>query len=414
MAAKLGQLEATIHLHDPYRWHYGSDDPVTGVIRLTYQPASSLFKKQADTADLFGPLKIHSILFGNCDIKARRENDLPTLHGIQLLKKPDLVFEGSFKAEVGRSYDFPFSTRFPTGSNMALGPGYNRSLALPPTFYSHFSHYPDVIDVRNNYHLLVDVELPGIDVKLVLPKESTAPLMRFELPRPPTTLIESNKSTSTAAATLQSASLLPEDQRPTGFKQKTKAVFTSKHFPLLVLDVTCTEWRYVHPGQSPTFEVSIRRDDSRSSSPTSPEVILEAFKVELVGYTVVDTRQRWRGKPMCFDTETLQTLACETALPLTFSKANDHSHSVRVGQIALFPSTFKHIKVSRTYQFKVSMQFKIAGESVKVKQEHDVILVPPPLGPMSGESAAGPSSSGPSRRQDEEENLPRYEDAVAS
>ncbi|CAK4023668.1 Hypothetical predicted protein [Lecanosticta acicola] len=422
MAFKLGQLEAQIYVdyRGPY---YGSDDPINGRIVLSYQPRSGIFKKQSEseTAALFGPLKIFTVLRGNVAIRVRRDNDLPTLHGIEVLQKADAVFDGSFKADVGGNYEFPFSLNFPDGSNLVVAQGYSQDLPLPPSFYSHFSHYPDVVDIAIKYFLGVHVDLPGIDVKVNVPKQRLQPELKFDLPRPPKDLFESNLSTFTERAVLQSSNLLPEDQRPQGFKQKAKAVFSSSHFPKLALDVSCTQWHYICPGHNPSFEIVVRRSNNDSTSPTFPEVSLEFFRVKLVAYTSANTAQRVRGKPLCSDNDIVQRLECRTNLPLTYSKANDYTHRVGVDPIAQLPSSFKHLKVSRSYQFKITMHFKVAEETVKVKKKHPVVLIPHPVEPMQlGENDAGPSragtdqAAGPSRHGDEDEALPRYEDAVTS
>lgn len=85
---------------------------------------------------------------------------------------PFPVYDGKFEARVNCDYSFPFQATFP-----AAGEG-----VLPPTFGSHFSDYPDVVDVAVYYQLGAKVEMPGIEIKVQVPEGELNGEFRVRLP----------------------------------------------------------------------------------------------------------------------------------------------------------------------------------------------------------------------------------------
>lgn len=169
---KLGRLSATIFIDEGFRPHYGPGDAVTGRLLLCYNPATSFFKKDPITADLFGPIRINVVLVGEVRIKIKRDRDMPTYHGASLFAQPFHVYDGSFKAQVNRGHAFPFSVTFPENPPATLQSSIfgTEKHALPPTFSANFSDYPDIVDVAVIYHLEAKVEMPGIDIKVSVPE----------------------------------------------------------------------------------------------------------------------------------------------------------------------------------------------------------------------------------------------------
>ncbi|KAK4499550.1 hypothetical protein PRZ48_010066 [Zasmidium cellare] len=415
MSTKLGKLTTTLQITHPTRPHYGPNDPITGRLILRYNPATALFKKDPITADLFGPLRINVILVGTIRIKIRRDRDLPTYHGGTLFAQPFHVYDGGFKAMVNGEYSWPFEARFPD-----VGDGGGR---LPPSFASHFSDYPDVVDVDVFYQLGARVEMPGIDIRVNVPEGDSAPQVRYDIPRPPLSYITNNTSVFSHRASVQNEHLLPESHRPSGFKQKAKAVFSSSQFPVFTFDVFCTDQRNIHPGQRLTFNVRIIRNDAKSSSTDGdffPTMILESFKADVKSATVVDASSRIIGSSQCYDSRTAQSLSCKTTLPIEFRK--EWSADITTGPILNHTSSFEHAKTSRTYKLKVSLSFKIANKSIKVVKECPVTMLPPPLDlgvqGLKIEAPPPPIEAGPSGTRDGDEHEdappPTYEEAGSS
>ncbi|EME38424.1 hypothetical protein DOTSEDRAFT_57516 [Dothistroma septosporum NZE10] len=431
---KLGKLVAQVQVDDGARIHFGPEDTVTGHVILTYKPQAGLFKKNPATAPLFGPLKVAVVLHGAIRIRVRRDREMPTSHGTSLFSLAFPVYDESFKADVEDVRRIPFTARFPvdaasTGTYFTGGGG---DAALPPTFNQHYSDYPDIVDVAVVYALGATVEMPGIDIRTSLPKVNPtstilpfglensmspqdAPIVRYERPRPSTAFIDDGIATFTHRATVQNEHLLPEDQRPTGFKQKAKAVFTSSHFPTFAMQIHCTHPQHIFPGQQLSFEVVLRRHDTGTSATFFPEVILEHFKVNVVAYTTVDTSQRLYGSSSCHDKRVVQTMVSHPGGPLELSKGNDYTAVVTTDHVRFHPSSFDHHKVSRQYNLRLSMQFKIANKGVRLHKDCGIVMVPPPLdyGNATGWNAP-PAEAGPSTtRASIDDELPTYEEARA-
>lgn len=65
----IGTLRAKIVRGDAKRVRYGSNDPVSGIIFLTYEPSGRI----PVTAELFGPLKVAVVLTGESRIRMWRQ-----------------------------------------------------------------------------------------------------------------------------------------------------------------------------------------------------------------------------------------------------------------------------------------------------------------------------------------------------
>lgn len=400
--SKLGKLQASVHLNGPSPIHYGPADPISGTVNLVYLPYSSVFKKNVETAALFGPLHLDVILSGRIRIRIRRERShaLPTVHDVALFALKFRVYRGSFEPEVGKDYTYPFTASFPRTEEM-----------LPPTFAVLFSDVPDIVDVAVQYRLGVTVEMPGIAIDTILPPLEAQAAVYYELARPSMALIGTSRTTFKLRTKIQNQYLLPSDQQPTGFKGKAKAIFTSnEQFPTFVLDIFCTDQQRIYPGQQMKFEITLRRDDSETTAPAVPDITLDSFKAELKGITLVDGSQRLIGPPVSHSRNTVQSMLCETKLPISFSKANDYSTTIITNQLRRHASSFNHAKLSRTYTLKIYMQFTVAKKSIKLVRDCPVVVVPPPSD-LQQEVTAGPSRR--AAYEEEEEVLPTYEEAPA-
>ena len=401
--SKLGKLQASIQPDGLSQPHYGAGDPVSGTVKLVYLPYSSVFKKNVETAALFGPLRLDVILSGRIRIRIRRERShaLPTVHDVALFAQKFSVYRGSFEPEVGKDYTYPFTARFPQSTEEVL----------PPTFGVLFSDVPDIVDVAVQYRLGVTVEMPGIAIDTVLPPLEAQAGVHYELARPSMAFIDTSRSTFKLRTKIQNQHLLPNDKQPTGFKGKAKAMFASNdQFPTFVLDIFCTDQRRIYPGQQLKFEITLRRDDSETTAPAVPAITLDSFRAELKGITLVDGSQRLIGPPVSHSRTTVQSMVCESQLPISFSKANDYSTILTTNSLRRHASSFNHPKLSRTYTLKITMQFTVAKKSIKLVQDCPVVVVPPPLD-LQHEVTAGPSRR--AAYEEEEEVLPTYEEAPA-
>lgn len=419
--AKLGRLTAQVVVDGDFRIHYGPADKVDGKILLSYKPHGILLGSNALTADLFGPLRIHGILRSKVRIKVRRGDThrLPTDHSKVLFDYVFEIYVGSLKAQIGDQFSYPFSINFPQDvKDIYAGDGYAEMMSngqsrhlLPLTCSMHFVDHPDVVDVGVYHQIGVQVSMPGINIRSDVPQGNEQPPIRLELPHPTRELIERGKTMFVQQGGVQNEYLLPEEERPQGFKQKAKAVFTSSHFPAFVMDVQCAYQQYIYPGQQLEFDVVLRRNENKSTSASFPETTLESFHVDLQAYTIVDVSGRLIGSPQCIDRRTVQNLVGRTKLSKQLDKEKDYSVTIITNPVMQNVSSFAHHKLSRQYLLRISMQFRLARESVKVKKECPVILLPEPAATTEAQVEAGPSYIRP---PPDDEYLPAYGEAGSS
>lgn len=409
--AKLGTLAARVSVDRGNQAHYGVDDIITGKIILTYLPYKSLFKKNTVTADYFGPLKLEATLRGKVAIKVKRSRDtvISSDYGTRLFMQHFEVFNGSFKAEIGQNYEFPFSALFPA----SIG-GY----PIPPSFSIYFSDYPDRVDAAVRYRLGAKVTTPGIKVETSSPDYNPEPQVRFDLPRPPQAIFGMSGNILEQRAYVQSKKLLPEAERPSGMKQSLKAAFSSSSFPRFVANITCTSIVHACPGLRPRFSLAVRRVDGETTAPFFPDVDLISFGVNLIAHTTVDTSERLMASGICFESHTAQKLMPSRnaiSFPVILSKANDYSVDVEMDPFGMHPSSFAHPKIARKYLLEIKARLSIADSSVSFNKQFPIEMLPPPahidLG-MSGE--AGPSTMNENAMLDEEHAVPEYTPAPES
>ncbi|KAF2212854.1 hypothetical protein CERZMDRAFT_84464 [Cercospora zeae-maydis SCOH1-5] len=398
MSSKLGKLEGRVAIDGISQPHFGPQDTVTGQVTLVYLPYSHIFKKNVETASLFGPLRLNIILAGRIRLRIRRERShaLPTNHDATLFVTRFPVYSGSFEAEVSKEHTFTFKALFP----QSLEP-------LPPSFSLLFHQVPDIVDIAVQYRLMADIDMPGIAIETI----ATPLEIKCDIARPSLTSIASSRTTFRLRTKVQNQHLLPSDQQPQGIKAKAKAIFTpTEQFPAFVLDIFCTDQKYAYPGQQMKFEVTLRRDDSETTAPAVPDITLDSFKADLKALTVVDGSQRLMGPPVITDKSYAQSLLCETPLPISFSKSNDYSTYVVTKCLRSHASSFRHPKLSRAYVLKITMQLTVAKKILKLSKDCPVTIVPAPSDDNE------PPVAGSSRRvigDVEDEVLPMYEEAPA-
>lgn len=388
---KLGTLAARVFVDRGRQPHYGADDVVTGKVLLSYLPYKSIFKKNTVTADFFGPLKIEATLRGKVSVKVKRSRDtvISSDYGSRLFMHSFDVFEGSFRAEVGHNYEFPFVVGFPASTG---------GCPIPPSFAIYFSDYPDRVNAAVRYRLGAKMTTPGIKVETSTPDFDPEPEIRYDLPRPPQSLLNVPGRMVQQKVVIQNQNLLPETERPSGLRQTFKAAFSTSSFPKFTANISCTSIQYACPGLKPRFSLAVRAVDSETTAAFFPDVNLHAFGISLMAHTTVDTSERVLASKSCLDTHTAQKLSpsrSSTSPPTSLSKANDHCVEIEMDPFGLHPSSFAHPKISREYLLEIKARLTIAGTSVAFSQQFPVEMLPPP--DHSGLATLGDFQPGPSR-----------------
>lgn len=392
--SKLGVLTARVAVDRGRQPHYGTDEPITGMLVVSYLPYKSIFKKNVTTADYFGPLKLEATLRGKIRVKIKRSRDtvISSDYGTYLFKRSFDVFDGSFKAEVGKEYEFPFAVHFPAMSG---------ECPTPISFRAYFSDYPDRVDAAVVYNLGAKLSTPGIKVETSRADYNPEPEVQLELPRPDKLTLGLPGRTLNQRVMVQNKHLLPEGERPSGMKQNLKAVFSSNAYPKFVANMTCSSIDRVCPGLRPRFSFAIRTIDSETTALVFPNVILTTFAAVLTAHTQVDTSERILASSSCYDSFTAQKLFIwrdDASLPYSLSKTNDHSIEIELEPFGAHPSSFEHPKISRKYVLEIKSSLKIAGTTVAFLKQFPVEILPPPG--RSGPVPADMPQSGPSQMSD--------------
>jgi hypothetical protein len=309
----------------------------------------------------------------------------------------------------GQTYEFPFSVSFPTLAN---------DLPLPPSMNFYFSDYPDKVDITIIYRMGCTVNMPGIDIKTTDSDYNSEPMVRFDFPRPPPSLFATPVTTFDCKSWVMNANLLPESERPSGFRAKTKAVFVSNNYPKFAYRLSCTKLQHIYPGVRPDFCITIRRLDLESTATIFPEVILVSVRADLIAETTVDTSGRLLASSTCTDHATIQKLNWKAASGevVSLSKANDYSVTVQTNPVLAHTSSFSHPKVTRSYFMRMTVKLKIADQAVELGNKYAVVMVPPPSSSVQygfDETVeAGPS--GVDRVAEEDAELPAYHEIGAA
>ncbi|KJY00830.1 hypothetical protein TI39_contig311g00027 [Zymoseptoria brevis] len=408
--AKLGSLAAKVVLDRGMRPHYGPADAVTGNVILSYMPYKSLFKYSVATADLFGPLKLEATLRGKIKISVKRDREFATDCGAPLFRQAFEIFDGSFKAEVGQKYEFPFTINFPDTVN---------GVALPPSFSLYFSDYPDKVDCAISYRVGCKFHMPGIDIKTSYADWNySEPIVRLDYHRPPPSVFSTPVATFHHKSVIQHSNLLPEAERPSGFRAKTKAAFKSNNYPTFACRISCTGLRYIYPGFTPEFVITLRRSDLETTATFIPDISLVSVKAHLIADTIVDTSGRLLASCTCSDSMTAQKQVwkADPDHPVFLSKANDYTATVQTDKILGHTSTFSHILVARSYHLRVNVSLKIAEQRVDFSRIFPVVMLPRPSDavPYDYEQTveAGPSQT--DRDENEDADLPAYHEIEAA
>ncbi|KAK5114402.1 hypothetical protein LTR85_010224 [Meristemomyces frigidus] len=379
-----------------------------------------------ERSDLFGPLRLDLVFQGRiCGIVSEATN-ASTMDKDDLLVSKNIrgVHDGPFRAIAYEVMRIHFRFAFPrhadprtrvigavdnTGSwkwsNLAERDGVQD---LPPSLPTKSVTFGGHGELAVEYWLEPKLEMPGIDVKFQYPDFKQK--IRYDqarIPQPPS----SGDSSMTSRLSTQSSGFVPENERPHGFREKTKAVFRSGEQTTYCFDVLCTGIpQAISLGEIIAMEVAVRTN-THSTAPVNPAVQLDHCKIELVARTSVETTHRRPDSSLPTDTQVVRTLQGEATPPGSFTKAHNYTKLVRTQPVVELPTSFSIGKLCRTYKLRIELQFSIAGQTRHARQDIP-ITVHPPVAPLTESAEAGSSRAGAALGVDEEQ-LPAYHEAVA-
>ncbi|KAI0410723.1 hypothetical protein F5X98DRAFT_359007 [Xylaria grammica] len=407
----VGTLHAKVVLDDPSRIHCGNRDPVTGHINLRYAPGHG-----NASAELFGPLQVYVTLHGRAKTKIWKSNGQSTsiYRGrAPLFHQKALVYDDSFRAHPRDSTNFPFSLFFPEVAYAQVTDDFDEdpryisrsSQRLPPSFQSSYHGFAHRYEAFVEYRVGVDVVMPRLDVHVNKPGEYEEPVIHYEGPRT-TQLADRRPYDWRGSVWVRNELLLPEADRPHGFRQKTKALFGAGNFPTYAFDWVCLAPKDLYLGQPACFEVRIKARENECTATLIPEVRLQYFHVEIEAHTDVRADRTIFRCPESEGNYTVFEAAGAIDNTGPFSKANENTKIINTqplgsGRIGGFSSSFSTYNISHSYSARIKFGFELTGKVKEVDKEYGVIVHPPlefaqpPAAAEAGPSVAGPSSLPP-------------------
>ncbi|KAI0483461.1 hypothetical protein F4859DRAFT_399804 [Xylaria cf. heliscus] len=415
----VGSLYTTTVLSEPGRVHCGNHDPVQGHVNIKYYAAP-----KNPSAELFGPLKVFVFLHGRAKTKIWKSNGQTTsvYRGrAPLFSQRVLVYDDSFRAQPGESAIFPFSLTFPEVTD-TVGVDefdedprfiYRQSHPLPPSFQSSYHGFAHRYEAFVEYRIGVDVMMPQLPVDVTRPTMYQEPVIRYERPRA-SQPVGARPRDWRGYISVKNELLLPEADRPSGFRQKTKALLGAGNFPTYAFDWVCLAPADIHLGQSACFEVQIKPRAQECTAPLVPEVRLKYFLIQIMAHTQVRAhRQIFR----CPESEGNYRI-CQMMGAIdnrdAFSKANEYTKIVNTealgsGKTDTLGSSFSTYNISQTHTIKISFAFDLTDKVKHIDREYAITIHPPlETAPPPITAIAGPSSE-PQNTEDTISDLPRYE-----
>jgi len=426
----IGSLTAKIVLDDPKKIYYGFVEPVIGHVLITYRPGSSKDPTQHIT-DLFGPLRVTITVHARAKtkiIKNSGQNRRVYRGRAPLLSQSFEVHNGPIKCAAHKACQLPFAIRIATAHRTKQPTWkpdvrYGDSFLLPPTFNISYHGFAHRFDAFTEYRIGLDVGMPGIDITIHAANGDSEPHLLYGQLRTPLNVVSHEQYTANQHFMIQNEHLLPESDRPMGFKEKAKALFKSDYYPGYHFDVSFSAPRHLYLDENLMFEVSLHPDMKLSTAPVTPEVQLVACSASLKAQTVARAEQQLFTEPESEGNEIVVVLSAldRRLLPCPLSKANEFTKQLSLGPLTGVPSTFATFNIARSYTLEFKIRLEGANKHFDVERTFPVTVHPPIKGGVDGgcdAAVAGPSNAPNSEvtaqlpAYHEHEPLPEYGEAV--
>jgi len=388
-----GTVLGSIVLDNPTKYHCGTEDRVTGHVALTYRPPGAYASQSTNglAQELFGPLKIFVTFGGRAKTKIHKSNgNTSSTHRgrAPLFQQHHKIHDGPYTSKAGECVRFPFSLRFPAATQHLPGQGDFRQdprfqeeagHPLPPTFAASNHGFSKTFKAFVEYRLNADIRMPGIDISVVgLNQGGEGIPILYEQPRLPASAVAKFKPRAFADfITLQNEHLLPEEQRPTGFRQKAKFAFSSEKYPTYIFTIRGTMPTEVFVGQPIVFELGLYPDQDRCTAPVPPSVQLRWVRAEVRQYINIRAEHGFLSAEESNKDYHLPRVPCMIVEPnVPFSKANDHTKFIHT-TILNTASSFSTYNICQRYTLEVQYGIHAAGKDKTLKHIMPITVHPP-------------------------------------
>jgi hypothetical protein len=419
----IGTLVAKIVLDEPRKIHYGSSDPVKGKVVLTYTPSAKT--RESSNPELFGPLQLAVTFHGRSKTKVYKQsgNNRHIYRGrAPLFSQSKRIYDDSFRARPYEPHSFPFEIFFPEGAPTKVAGDweadnrfkYEAGDPLPPSFSGSYHGFANRYECFVEYRVGVRVAMPRLQVTVSKPEKYDEPLVLYEQPRPHVAINE-RPLPRKGYESVKNEFLLPEADRPTGFKAKAKAAFSSDYYPTYAFSWTLSGPQHLYLGQPLVFEISIRPLEKECTAVLIPEVHLTFFQVEIRAVADVRAERQLFSSPGANSDEEKLRLKGVLDDNGPFSKANDWTKAINTRDLRGVCSTFHSPNISLRYRMRVRGTFTFANKHKEFEKDYSITIHPPldlanaSLWEASSSSAAAGSSSQPFAMENWEAALPEYD-----
>lgn len=192
---------------------------------------------------------------------------------------------------------------------------------------------------------------------------------------------------------LQSAALLPEEERPRGFAQKTKALFHQDRLPRVLYSWTATTITELQIDRPLIFDITLLQEQCTAEEP--PEVQLQSINIHLKSHFTVRAEKRLFSTPQRDEDGWDFNLLAKPTDRKPFSKANNWTKRFITQPMPEATSTFSTYNINLKWRYSLSFVFDIAGKLIDRKLKTDVVITPSrPIFKASGSTATHVVASG--------------------
>lgn len=356
----------------------------------------------------------------------KRGKNSSTYRGrVQLFSRNIKIFDDSAKIASGEKWPVPFEVLFPEGFESRIVGNWEKDARfdcsqeqpLPPSFVNNYSGFSNHYESFIEYRVGVYISVPHLPVEIVRPEKYTEPVVHYQqprLPRPLEPLYHRHKN----RIDISNEFLLPEEDRPSGFRQRFRAGISSDYYPHYNFDWVLVAPQHVYLGQPMAFEVYIRpREDC--TAVVIPEIRLTGLGVSLVASTVVRAEKQFISSPEAGHDEEVKYFRGILDDPGPFSKANDWRKIINTAPVPdSIASTFKTVNICHTHCIRVHVNFAGAEKRFSYDPLLKVTVLPLLMdtsvvaAASSSSAVAGLSSQPAGSGQQPDETLPRYDDGL--
>ena len=415
---KIGTIYYSVVLDRESRVYAGSEDPVTGHVVLEFK-AWDREKGETNVEELFGPLQVHVTFEG--DIRTEIDQDYMNRASHpeyrderKLFQRTTLIYDGKVRAPVAEKKYIPFKFFFPKRAQPTVKQKRNGLReddwdGLPPALHTEFRGAYGGGKGSVEYKIKAELELPGIEVDVAT--RGIPPTLQYR----PSIMPDSSSialATFEQAFTVSDESLIPQPERPQGFRAKAKALLKEVEPPTYAFDIVSIDVpECVRPLQNLNFQIAIRTNHERTTATVTPEVILQECKVTIIGFCGVrvwPTLQSPKESGEMRDLEDAAVVFGTIRPEGPFSKENDYNKTITTQTLPYLPCSFAVDRMSRYYKARINMSLQVGSRRIHANREFPVTVLPPLQGGTSdvtGTARVGPSQSS----KGHEEDLPSYE-----